>query len=136
MYAMPSSYCSRARNEAGLNCWKLWVMRVASFSRCVVGMWSEPVIFSRDTCEFEPGIGIRQFQALLAQLDRASVYGTEGWWFEPTGVHSAEARIVGRGAATSGFFVEILLVAGTLLLTTPVWTRRPSVGAVSCELER
>ena len=25
--------------------------------------------------------------APLAQLDRASVYGTEGWWFEPTGVY-------------------------------------------------
>ena len=29
-----------ARNEAGSNSWKLWVMRVASFSRCLVGMWS------------------------------------------------------------------------------------------------
>jgi hypothetical protein len=26
-------------------------------------------------------------QASLAQLDRASVYGTEGWWFEPTEMH-------------------------------------------------
>ncbi len=25
--------------------------------------------------------------AALAQLDRASVYGTEGWWFEPTRLH-------------------------------------------------
>ena len=25
--------------------------------------------------------------APLAQLDRASVYGTEGYWFEPSGVY-------------------------------------------------
>ncbi len=28
------------RNEAGLKCWKLWVMRVASWGRCFVGMLS------------------------------------------------------------------------------------------------
>ena len=28
------------RNEAGLTCWKLWVMRVASWGRCFVGMLS------------------------------------------------------------------------------------------------
>ena len=28
--------------------------------------------------------------AALAQLDRASVYGTEGWWFEPTRLHSIQ----------------------------------------------
>ena len=27
-------------------------------------------------------------RAPLAQLDRASVYGTEGCWFEPSGVYS------------------------------------------------
>src|SRR6185503_11176720 len=27
-------------------------------------------------------------RAPLAQLDRASVYGTEGYWFEPSGVYS------------------------------------------------
>ena len=26
--------------------------------------------------------------APLAQLDRASVYGTEGYWFEPSGVYA------------------------------------------------
>ena len=28
-----------------------------------------------------------QARAPLAQLDRASVYGTEGCWFEPSGVY-------------------------------------------------
>ena len=35
-------------------------------------------------------------QAPLAQLDRASVYGTEGYWFEPSGVYfeSLEQRLL------------------------------------------
>ena len=32
------------------------------------------------------GATIYTLQAPLAQLDRASVYGTEGYWFESSGV--------------------------------------------------
>ncbi len=36
--------------------------------------------------------------APLAQLDRASVYGTEGYWFESSGVYSLQSRSHGEGA--------------------------------------
>jgi hypothetical protein len=40
-----------------------------------------------DLCWSQPPCAVSlPLIAPLAQLDRASVYGTEGYWFEPSGV--------------------------------------------------
>ena len=53
--------------------------------------------FSRKSASSPENQGKEQ-HAPLAQLDRASVYGTEGCWFEPSGVYSKKGAGSVRGA--------------------------------------
>ena len=43
-------------------------------------------------------IDVSMHFAPLAQLDRASVYGTEGCWFEPSGVYFGPQRLTSSGS--------------------------------------
>ena len=61
--------------------------------------------------------------APLAQLDRASVYGTEGCWFESSGVYFP--FLAGQGGAA-----RCSLVASSAICSFPVGIYGDSLGAI------
>ena len=50
----------------------------------------------------------RSMIAPLAQLDRASVYGTEGYWFEPSGVYLTFMPGVASAAGMHKLAVDVV----------------------------